>query len=45
MSGKDDSYIESLRKALESIRETEEPVNVSTIGENVDINIMFLLGP
>lgn len=44
MSGKNDSYSEKLRKALQFIREAEEPVNVSTIGENVDINVMFLSG-
>ena len=33
---------EELRKALKFIKNSEDPLNIAKIGEEVDLNLMFL---
>jgi len=35
---------EELRKALKFIKNSDDPLNIAKIGEEVDLNLMFLSG-
>ena len=38
------NYSKELEKALKFIENSDQPVNISMVGEEVDLNVMFLSG-